>query len=253
MIRTIRKKRRIKPIWKLIFFIIVIVIVVQVVKDLTREHKNNTVQTSPKVLMSDNKENLELEEKILGQKKIEDADGYTTEFTTLNKNNSKTYKEYKQNGNSSWSQNPYWGGTMEENGCGITSIAIIASGYNLEVTPENLRQQYYPHLDTENISQALQALNINCTDFYFHSSYISNKYITEWLETGRPILICVDNKKENVWTKASHYMVLLDVDKNGLIYVSNPNGEEETEKESGWYEPDEVIPYIVKALFIESY
>ena len=48
-------------------------------------------------------------------------------------------------------------------------------------------------------------------------------------------------------------MVLLAVNNNGKIYISNPNGEDGTENESGWYDADEILPYVVKALFIESY
>ena len=51
----------------------------------------------------------------IGQEKIKNKDGYFTTFTTT-ENNKKTYIEYKQNGNSSWSNNQYWGGTMAENG-----------------------------------------------------------------------------------------------------------------------------------------
>ena len=88
----------------------------------------------------------------IGQENVKNQDGYFTTFTTSSQ---KTYKEYKQNGNSSWSNKKYWGGTMEENGCGITSIAIIASGYGLEITPEHLREKYYPVLDSSKISKEL--------------------------------------------------------------------------------------------------
>ena len=45
----------------------------------------------------------------LGQEEIKGKDGYFTTFTT---NNNKIYKEYKQNGNSSWSNHSYWDNTM---------------------------------------------------------------------------------------------------------------------------------------------
>ena len=53
----------------------------------------------------------------IGQQKVKNQDGYFTTFTTID-DHKKTYIEYKQN-NASWSNNSYWGGTMEENGCGI--------------------------------------------------------------------------------------------------------------------------------------
>lgn len=39
-----------------------------------------------------------------GQEKVKNKDGYFTTFTTID-HNKKAYKEYKQNGNSSWSPN----------------------------------------------------------------------------------------------------------------------------------------------------
>ena len=179
-------------------------------------------------------------------------DGYTTTFSTTEKT-TKTYKEYKQNQNTPWANKPYWGGTMSLNGCGITSIAIIASGYNINITPEDLRTKYYPHLNAEEMYIALNDLGLICEDFWFTSIYLNEDYILEWLKTNRPILICVDNSKENIWTKASHYMVLLACNENNQVYLSNPNGIENTSNESGWYNINEILPYTTKALFIENY
>ena len=70
------------------------------------------------------------------------------------------------------------------------------------------------------------------------------------LEKGNIILVCVWNKPNDVWTKNSHYMVLLASDGDDKIYVSNPNGTNK-ENPSGWYETNKILPYIAKALFIE--
>ncbi|MCI9016474.1 MAG: hypothetical protein HFJ53_04865 [Clostridia bacterium] len=190
----------------------------------------------------------------IGQKKVKNKDGYFTTFTTI-ESNKKTYKEYKQNGNYSWSYKKYWGGTMEDNGCGITAIATILSGYNQNYTPEDLRQKYYPVLDNAKISEELyNTFKIKNTDFYYDSSHLSNKSLQTHLKTNRPVLICVWNKPEkNRWTTASHYMVLLATDENNMVYISNPNGLDNTSKSSGWYNINEVTPYIAKALYIESY
>ena len=40
---------------------------------------------------------------------------------------------------------------MAENGCGITVMSIILSGYNKNYTPEDLRQKYYPVLNYDNL------------------------------------------------------------------------------------------------------
>ena len=190
----------------------------------------------------------------IGQEKIKNKDGYFTTFTTT-ENNKKTYIEYKQNGNSSWSNNQYWGGTMAENGCGITALSIILSGYNKHYSPEALRQKYNPVLKYDSLSQELsKTFNIKNTDFYYDSAHLSKEKIQEHLQTNRPILICVWNKPHNNrWTTASHYMVLLASDDKDMVYISNPNGGANNSKSSGWYNFKEIIPYIAKALYIESY
>ncbi len=189
-----------------------------------------------------------------GQEEVPNKDGYYTTFTTIN-SYKKTYIEYKQNGNASWSQNTYWNDTMEKSGCGITSIAIILSGYGKNFTPEDLRKKYYPVIDYETLNTELEkSYNIQSSGFFYDSTHLSKKYIKKHLLTNRPILICVWNSpNENRWTTASHYMVLLASDNDDMVYISNPNGGKNDSKSSGWYKYDEVIPYIAKALFIESY
>ena len=189
-----------------------------------------------------------------GQEKVNNKDGYFNTFTTI-ETHKKIYKEYKQNGDFSWSNKQYWGGTMEDNGCGITAIATILSGYNKSYTPEDLRKKYYPVLDNDKISQELsKTFGIKNTDFYYDSVHLSKDKLQEHLETNRPNLICVWNKPcDNRWTTASHYMVLLATDGDDMVYISNPNGLENNSKSSGWYDFDEVVPFIAKALYIESY
>lgn len=189
----------------------------------------------------------------IGQEKISNKDGYFTTFTTTN-DNKKTYKEYKQNGKASWSKNKYWNNTMAESGCGITALSIILSGYNINYTPEDLRKKYYPVLSSNEISSELSnTFGIPNSNFYFDNSHLSKNYINKQLKKNRPILICVWNKpNKNRWTTASHYMVLLASDEHNMVYISNPNGLDNTAKSSGWYNIDEVLPYIAKALFIEK-
>ena len=190
----------------------------------------------------------------IGQEKVSGEDGYFTTFTTVNEHK-KTYKEYKQNGESSWSNKEYWGDTMAENGCGITVMSIILSGYGKDYTPEDLREKYYPVMNYERLSNELSStFGIKNSDFYYDSVHLSDEKIIEHLETNRPIVVCVWNKpKNNRWTTASHYMALLATDGDNMVYVSNPNGLENDIKSSGWYDIDEVTPYLAKALYVEDY
>lgn len=118
-----------------------------------------------------------------------------------------------------------------------------------------LRVRYSPALNMENLSHELSAtFGIKNSGFVYDSKYLSNDYITNHLESGRPVIVCVwAQAGENRWTTASHYLVLLATDGNGMVYVSNPNGLENNSKSSGWYDINEVTKYLAKAIFIQSY
>lgn len=189
-----------------------------------------------------------------GQEKVEGKDGYDTTFTSID---GKIYKEYKQNGNASWKNKDYWGGTFEENGCGLAALATISSGYGKKYTPEDLRKKYIKfeaeHLEGDQMSYEIQkTLGLSNSDFLYADAYFKKNYIMGHLKENRPVLICVWNKPDSKWTTQSHYMVLLATDMNNKVYVSNPNGLYGKEKMSGWYETEEILPYIAKALFINE-
>ncbi len=190
----------------------------------------------------------------IGQKAVKNQDGYFTTFTT-EKKHEKTYLEYKQNWTSSWAKNEYWGGTMEENGCGITSMSIILSGYGKDCSPEDLRKKYFPKLNYAKLSEELSdTFDIDNSDFMYASVYWSQSKLEEHLLTGRPVLACVWSKNgKNRWTEKSHYIVLLATDGKGKVYISNPNGLDGEANCSGWYDFDYVIPYIAKVMYITSY
>ncbi len=248
------KKRSLK---KIVLIIIIIACIIYFnnnpININKKVEKIFSVEEKSDALYSIIKQDYNSKYKGIGQERINNKDGYFTTFTTTEKNK-KIYKEYKQNGTASWSNSKYWDGVMEDNGCSITAMAIILSGYNKNYTPEDLRKKYYPKLDGNNISKELtDTFKIKNTDFLYSGKYLSNDYIKNHLLTNRPILICVWNKpNENRWTTASHYIVLLATDGENMVYVSNPNGLDNTYKSSGWYEIDEITPYIAKILFIEE-
>lgn len=245
--RRLNSKKKIN--FKFILFVIIIFILAYIFYTLNYTFINDITYNFTTISKSENS-NYD----GIGQEIVSGKDGYFTTFTTVEENK-KMYKEFKQNGDSSWAKNSYWGGTMEENGCGITSIAIIASGYNKNVTPEDLRKEFYPVLDGNDIGNVLKNYyNIENSDFLYDTSYFSDNYILEHLQTNRPVLVCVWNKPhDNRWTTASHYLVLLACDNDKNVYVSNPNGGKNDSKSSGWYNINEIIPFIAKILFIESY
>ena len=245
--RRLNSKKKIN--FKFILFVIIIFILAYIFYTLNYTFINDITYNFTTISKSENSNY-----NGIGQEIVSGKDGYFTTFTTVEENK-KMYKEFKQNGDSSWAKNSYWGGTMEENGCGITSIAIIASGYNKNVTPEDLRKEFYPVLDGNDIGNVLKNYyNIENSDFLYDTSYFSDNYILEHLQTNRPVLVCVWNKPhDNRWTTASHYLVLLACDNDKNVYVSNPNGGKNDSKSSGWYNINEITPFIAKILFIESY
>lgn len=195
------------------------------------------------IIKEDNNENYAGQ----GQEKVLSRIGY---FTLFHSKDGKTYKEYKQN-YGPWKNKQYWQDTMSESGCGITSLAIILSGYGIEQTPETLWEKYYPHLNGQDMSHELAAFGIDNSDFYYDKTHLSQAALEEHLADDKPVLICVWNKPdENRWTTTSHYMVLLACAQE-KVYVSNPNGGKDDSKSSGWYSFSEIEPYIAKAMYIE--
>lgn len=235
-----KKKKEKKSLNKKKLFILLLIISLFVFLSF----KKNTAHTIIK-------ENINSNYAGIGQKNVSNKDGYFTTFTSVD---NKCYKEYKQNGNASWSNHSYWGGTMSENGCGITSLSILLSGYGKDYTPEYLRKKYYPVLDGEQISKELSStFGLKNSNFFYDNVHLSKTSILEHLKSNKPILVCVWNKpSNNRWTTASHYMVLLACDNKEKVYVSNPNGLENDSKSSGWYDIDEIVPFLAKVLFIES-
>lgn len=219
-----KRKKRLKK-RRLIFLILITILIIHLYNFLSTSIipniENFHSYSNYKII----KENSNPNYSGKGQEFIKDKDGYFTTFTT-NSPYKKTYIEYKQNGDSSWSKNEYWGGNMIDNGCGITSLSIILSGYNKNYTPEDLRKKYYPVLNNEKISKELSStFGIENTDFYYDSVHLSKENFIAHLASNRPILICVWNKpNNNRWTTLSHYMVLLATDEKNMVYVSNPNG-----------------------------
>ena len=255
MDRIVKKNKRKKlRILRIILIFIILSTIINVYKkyhnSISKFINDITTSSNYKVIKQDYNENYDGK----GQETVKNKDGYFTTFTTGGENK-KIYIEYKQNGNSSWKDNMYWGGTMEQNGCGITVMSIILSGYEKNFSPEDLRKKYYPVLNYGNFSKELsKTFNIENSDFYYDEPHRSKKSLTEHLLTNRPIIICVWNENgKNRWTNKSHYMALLATDGKDMVYISNPNGLENEINSSGWYNFSEITPYIAKALYVETY
>ena len=257
--RKLKRKRKRRRIF---FFLLIILIIsftlfkkarlrrdiIESANDTLNYYLEKTGISSPyKDIKMDTNENYA----GVGQEKIS-GEGYFTKFTTVDANK-KTFTEYKQNVEP-WKNNEYWNGNMEDYGCGITAMSIVLSGYGQNLTPEDLRTKYYPRLDYTKLSKELKSYGVDNTDFYFDAKSLSDASIIDHLKTNRPIIVCIWNKpEENRFTSKSHYMVLLAGTDDGKVYISNPNGEENNYRSSGWYDFDEISPYLAKVMYITSY
>ena len=165
----------------------------------------------------------------------------------------KVYVEYKQY-DPRWKNEEYWGMTMERRGCGITAMAILLSGYGEKVTPKDLQKKYYPVMNYDNMRKdLLENYNVKSEGFFYDKENLSEKKIIKHLKSNKPLIVCVwtENGK-NIWTKYSHYLVLLAADDENNIYVANPNGKENGPSKNGWYPASQVVPYLAKVLYIEE-
>lgn len=257
--RKLKRKRKRRRIF---FFLLIILIIsftlikkarlrrniIESANDTLNYYLEKTGISSPyKDIKMDTNENYA----GVGQEKIS-GEGYFTKFTTMDANK-KTFTEYKQNVEP-WKDNEYWSGNMEDYGCGITAMSIVLSGYGQSLTPEDLREKYYPRLDYSKLSKELKSYGVDNTDFYYDAKSLSSESIINHLKTNRPIIVCIWNKpEENRFTSKSHYMVLLAATDDGKVYISNPNGGEDDYRSSGWYDFEEISPYLAKVMYITSY
>lgn len=257
--RKLKRKRKRRRIF---FFLLIILIIsftlfkkarlrrdiIESANDTLNYYLEKTGISSPyKDIKMDTNENYA----GVGQEKIS-GEGYFTKFTTVDANK-KTFTEYKQNVEP-WKNNEYWSGNMEDYGCGITAMSIVLSGYGQSLTPEDLREKYYPRLDYSKLSKELKSYGVDNTDFYYDAKSLSSESIINHLKTNRPIIVCIWNKpEENRFTSKSHYMVLLAATDDGKVYISNPNGGEDDYRSSGWYDFEEISPYLAKVMYITSY
>lgn len=154
------------------------------------------------------------------QKSVTGGNGYTTTYTNQF---GREFKEYKQNG-APYSNNRIYDSesTVSTAGCGVTSVAIVASGYGINKNP------YECYLVNKDLTNSLRAMGFKVTEMGRFEGrntgvpFDRNKII-EHLKSGNPVIIYVLKSAGSTFTTDKHYMALLDVKDNGnYIYVSDP-------------------------------
>ena len=160
-----------------------------------------------------------------GSENNEAGDGYKTTFSV----GTRVYKNFKQS-DGSWNKTYVsgWkaGSNMFNSGCGLTSIAVIATGYGLNVTPGDVAAlvnsgQY----GYEQLEQILNHyIGKSCNWQYSNI----NENIINQLKAGKPVM---------VHTKyyGGHFFCILAISDDGSqVYVSDVGGYYVGEDRNGW-------------------
>ena len=161
------------------------------------------------------------------------GDGYSEEYTS---SAGITYKHFKQF-EGSYANNSYWEGTIHTDGCGPTSVAILASGLT-----------NFNHTPSDTAAQMMNRHSTNCTSSTYlkeemdslglDSEIITNptaETIKDNLKNGKVMLVSVNSN--TIFTGGSHIMAIVDINTQGQVYICNPG----SSSLYGWYDVSEIV------------
>ena len=178
---------------------------------------------------------------VYGEKSIS-GDGYDNVYVSKT---GKMYRNYKQikgtYAQHVWSPT-YNGspGTIYNNGCALTSIAVVISGYqNRNVSPldvVNRISNNTGYVASFNPMVAFSSYGIEAT----RPQYNSKSRVINHVQTGKPVIIHVLKEEESTFTDGEHWMAILDYNETtDKLYVSNPSATRPTK--TGWIDADMVL------------
>ena len=189
-----------------------------------------------------------------------DDDVKNSGMSGMYKNKDNIYNVYTQGKNNLWADIPYSERNYEKSACGATSLAIIASNVDPDVTPIDVGQTIYKNADKEfgtNVFDgsvtSFQALKDTLDDYnisYKESYSYTDKEILDHLDKGQPIVICVkDNSIGDGEFRKGHFVTLLGKTEEGQIFLGDPADDGSN---SGFYDQDKILPAAKSwALFID--
>lgn len=155
------------------------------------------------------------------------GDGYSEEYTS---SAGITYKHYKQF-QGSYANNTYWEGTIHSDGCGPSSIAILASGLtNLNYTPGDVAANM-SYTSYETLQKEMESLGMTSEVIQSPSA----ETIQDNLRNGKVMLVSVNSN--TIFTGNSHIMALVDINSSGQVYICNPG----SSSLYGWYDISEIM------------
>ena len=155
------------------------------------------------------------------------GDGYSEEYTS---SAGITYKDYKQY-EGSYASNKYWEGTISTDGCGPTSLSIIASGITtFDYTPADIAaemQSKFGYTGSDVLRQQMESMGMSAEII----SSPSGEDIKNYLMDGKVMLVCA---KPGIFTTCGHWMAVVDINTKGEVYLCNPG----SSSLYGWYDAD---------------
>lgn len=193
---------------------------------------------------SNEKEIFSFEEKTSGSNGSVDVGGL--QLSTYTSSSGKTFVEYKQN-IGPWASMPYGSGTIKSQGCSVTSLAIMTSGYGYNFTPQKWSSTSLTSVSGQAATYVKGSQRTTIGAEYTAPKNVSanhKKDIQDHLKTGDVVIIHVlgaGNKNggyNKKYTSSQHWMVLLDINDAGdQVYVSNPY----SGQPNGWDNIDQVL------------
>ena len=199
------------------------------------------------------------------------GDGYDSVYVSKAGKTYINYTQYTKGATTcTYADYIYWIYNGEElsiyhNGCGLTSVAIILSGYrNVGMNPYELTlacaKNEIQFMTPDNFSPVpvLNKYGVQAIRYDKNTEYTEaekEQYVLNVLRDNRPVMVEVygpEKGGKSVFTDGMHWIVLLDIDDStNKVYVSNPS-KERSYPSGGWLDIDYVLTSCVDTIRITN-
>lgn len=133
---------------------------------------------------------------------------------------------------------------MKNSGCSVTSVAVILSGYGIDVNPEDIRPNNGTMISVSGVleSYGLTAKRVNKP---------TETQVLNHLKNGDAVIIHAGGKERGYsgyWSSTTgHYFTALEAD-GTKGYVSNVGSSTKT----GWYEMSVILKDNIEVIFVSK-
>lgn len=115
----------------------------------------------------------------------------------------------------------YGGFLLRTNGCGITTMAMIATYFtDTELTPPEMCARYGKYSHKNGTDGMIFNIESPVMGFYLREKTYDARVAKAALEEGQ---IVVSIQHNGYWTRGGHYIVLEDIDEDGMVQVRDSN------------------------------